>query len=237
MLTAATTLPLIFAASPASVAGETSAPRPEPQADEIVITGQPWPLTLNAKELARAVKAHRKLRAVYAPQSQLSFEVLRGSGSRSLDGIKLTFRSKNEVVPVVLDANRRFTLPALPGKGWKLVANRRGGFGILPLVMSPGTNDADRLLGDLRLQCEVGWAMAKPDLPIMMRAFAGAMGGVCKGSLVPFMIWSDRAIATASVSSGARTRPVDVTTDRHAYRPPLHDKTLPNSARVRFRYE
>ena len=195
-------------------------------------------MSLDAKELARAVKAHGKLRGAYAPQSQLFFQVLSGPGGRNLDGLTLSFGSKDRSVPVLLDANRRFTLPELPGKGWKLVGNRRSGsFGVMPLVMSPGTTEDDRLLGDLRLQCQVLWEMGKPDLSIFMRATASALGGFCKGSVLPFFVWSDRLIGRASVSNGGLSRPVYISEDRHAYRPPLHDRTLSHASRVRIRYE
>jgi len=210
----------------------------ESKVDEIVVTALSKPLTLNSKELTRAVKAYHKLRAVYAPQSQLLFQIVGAAGSdrRVLEDLKLTLRSKEGSVPVPIDADRRFTLPTSVGKGWTLIANRRVGFGILPVVLSPGTGTSDRLLGDLRLQCEVQWAMAKPDLSIVMRATASAFGGFCKGSVLPFFEWSDRAIASASVSAGALIRPVYVTEDRMAYRAPVHDKNLPHSARVRVRY-
>lgn len=209
-----------------------------PRGDEIVVTGSWKPMSLDAKELSRAVKAHGKLRGAYAPQSQLFFQVLRGPGGRSLDGLTLTFRSKKGSVPVLLDANRRFTLPEPPGKGWKLVGNRRSGsFGVMPLVMSPGTADDDRLLGDLRLECQVLWEMGKPDLSIFMRATASVLGGFCKGSVLPFFVWSDRLIGSASVSSRGLARSIYITEDRHAYRPPLHDKTLSHTSRVRVRYE
>ena len=107
----------------------------------------------------------------------------------------------------------------------------------MPLVMSPGSSLDDRLFGDLRLQCEVLWEMGKPDLSILMRVTANAFGGFCKGSVLPFFVWSDRPIRSAWVSNQGLTMPVYISEDRHAYRPPLHDKTLPHAARVRLRHE
>lgn len=229
---------LILVALPLEAPATAQAASDPPQGDEIVVTGTWKPMSLNAKELARAVKAHGKLRGAYAPQSQLFFQLLHGPGGRNLDGLTLSFRSKRGSVPVLLDANRRFTLPALPGKGWKLVANRRSGsFGIMPLVLSPGTAEDDRLLGDLRLQCQVLWEMGKPDLSILMRATASALGGFCKGPVLPFFVWSDRLIGSASVSNRGLSRSVYITQDRHAYRPPLNDKTLPHTSRVRVQYK
>lgn len=237
MPAAAIALTLIVLAPPAAVPANASAMKTEPRADEIVVTGLSKPSTLNAKELARAVKAHREGRAAYAPLSRLFFVVEPIPRGRSLDGMTLTFRSKGGIVPVMLDADRRFVLPTLPGKGWKLVANRRiGSFEILPLVMSPGTADADRLLGDLRLQCHVLWTMVKPQLSILARATAGALGGMCRSSVIPYFEWSDRAIAKAWVSSGSLMRQIELSQGGHAYPLPVHDKSLPNGARVRFRY-
>lgn len=223
---------MLILLTPLAAAPPAAAP---PRAEEIVVTGARKPLTLSAKTLARAARAHRKGRPVYAPQSRLSFEVRSGPDRRSLQGLTLTFRSKDKVVPVVLDADHRFVLPELPGKGWKLVANRN--VGVVPLVMSPGTSDADRMLGDLRLQCHVLWAMEKSELPIWARATAAAFGGLCTSPLLGYLEWSDRAIKTAFVTDGGLPRPLFVSSDRHAYRPPLYDKTLPHTARVRFRYE
>lgn len=222
----------LFALSPAPSADRATAP----QADEIVVTALSKPLKLHSREVARAIKAHRKLRPLYAPNSQLFFQLMAASDQRSLDGLTLTLRSKDGSVPVPIDADRRFTLPASTGENWTLIANRRTGFGILPVVLSPGTDDSNRLLGDLRLQCQVTWAMAKPDLSLAMRATASLFGGFCKGSILPFFEYSDRAIASASVFARGPARPVDVTQDGMNYRPPVYDKTLPHTARIRLRY-
>jgi len=220
-----------------SASGQVPVAPAEPQAQEIVVTGS-RAKSLDRKKLARALKAHRSGRSIYAPQSQLFFTMRPTPGAPGLEGLKLAIRTKTGVMPIEIEGGRRFVLPEQIKGKWKLVTNRTSdSFAIEPLVMSPGTSSADRLLGDLRLQCAVVWAMEKPDLPVWMRAFAGAFGGLCTGSIIPYFEWSDRAIAEASVSTGGVTKAVYVTADRHAFRPPVGDKTLPHTARVRFRYQ
>lgn len=203
--------------------------------DEIVVIGPRDQFKLASKQLKRASKAYAKGRPAYAPESRLYFVAWPGKVGPGLANLRLTLRSKTRSVPVALDAAHRFVLPDLAGEDWELVANRRSeGLKITPLVMSPGTSDADRLLGDLRLQCNVMWAAE--NVPFVLRAAFDAAGG-CRSSKIGFYFQSKRAITDATVSTGGVVKPVHVmkATPRF-YRAPVSDKTIPNSARVRFRF-
>lgn len=231
------TLTLVFLASSGSMSTGAARAHLEPEAQEIVVTGSKSS-TLDAGKLARALRAYEEGRRVLAPQSKLFFAVKPGPKARGLEGLKLTFHSRGLTVPIPIDGDRRFALPALTDKNWKLVANRGGeAVVITPIVLSSGTSPSDRLLGDLRLQCAVGWAMEKPDLPLWMRALASALGGMCKSSALPIFEWSDRAVTRASIIVGSRSEELRVTADRHAFLPPLHDRTVPHTARVRLVYQ
>lgn len=224
---------LIILASP--VIAATGRPIEQVSTDEIVVIGSRDQFRLSSKQLKRALKAYAKGRPAYAPRSRLYFEASPGKAGRNLENVALTLRSKTRSVPVVLDAANRFALPDLAGEDWELLANRRSdSLVITPLVMSPGTDEADRLLGDLRLQCDVMWAAM--DVPFVLRAGFDAAGG-CRSSRIGFYFNSRRAIADATVSDGGVVKPVSVMkTDRRSYRAPVSDKTMPNSARVRFNF-
>ena len=101
-------------------------------------------------------------------------------------------------------------------------------------VMSPGTNAADRLLGDLRLECEVGWAIARQSIAVGQFT---DVAGTCKSGQLEFYANTHRRIADARVVAGSIARPVMLSPDRYSYRLPVADRTLPNSARVRFRFD
>lgn len=208
------------------------------EVDEIVVTGFSKPYKLTGRQLAAALKAYRKYRPLHAPQGKLLFEVSRRIASRNPDPLRLSLRSGASVIPVALDASSRFVLPELAGKGWELVANRgSGAIKIQPLILSPGSTEADRALGDMRLQCEVTWAaFVKPGLPFLLRGVAAAVNA-CHRSDFALMQSVDRKIAAASIVAGTSVTPIKLGTTGMSYRYPGHDKALPNWARVRFRYD
>ena len=98
--------------------------------------------------------------------------------------------------------------------------------------------DAELLgrLGDLRLQCEVGWAISREAIAAAPAgAFTRVVGG-CGSSQGAIHAGSVRAVADAAVSVGALTLPVRVTDGGYRYSVPLGYERLPDAARVRFRY-
>jgi len=215
------------------------APAPEAAVEDqaISVVGFKNPYRLTVKQLRDAARAYRKGRPVYAPASILYFEVKPARPGESLDGVTLTLRSADRAIPVPLDSANRFVLPELGSDDWQLVANRsRAGLVVRPVVMSPGTSEDDRMLGDMRLQCEVHWAIEKRHMSVFARGAFAAAGG-CQSSSFAIYARSDRAIAHASVTAGPVSRPVQVLRDGYLFRAPLHDKKLPNSARVRFSFQ
>lgn len=213
-----------------------SAPPPLPETDEIVVTGFSKPYKLTGKQLATAARVYRKYRPGYAPQAKLLFQVA-SKGRRDLSGLKLFLQSKNASIPVVLDEAARFVLPELAAGDWTLVANRgSGSLQINPLVLSPGTTEADRTLGDMRLQCEVTWAaFVKPELPLVVRGLVAPFNA-CRRSDFALYQSVTRPIASVSILSGDVLKPVKLGKGGTSFRYPGYDKTLPHSARVRFRY-
>lgn len=223
---------LLFAAAAQASAPASPAPVVEP--DEIVITGYSKPYKLNLRQLANAARVFAKYRPVYAPRSQLLFEVRRKSG-RDLSGLRLSLRSKTADIPLVLDAQSRFVLPAAIDKNWQLVANRgSGSLKIYPVVLSPGTSASDRMLGDMRLECEVVWsAFVRPELPLLVRGVTAAINA-CRRSDFGFYQDVEQPIKAASITAGASVTPVTLGANGWSFRYPGYDKRLPNDARVRF---
>lgn len=216
-----------------SVAPVAVAP-PADADDEIVVTGFNKPYKLDGKQLATAARVFTKYRPVYAPQGRLLFEVRRKSGA-DLKGLRLSLRSKTSDMPLVLDAQSRFVLPAVVDKNWQLVANRgSGSLKIYPIVLSPGTSASDRRLGDMRLQCEVMWsAFVRPELPLLMRGAAAAFNA-CRRSDFAFFQDVEQPIKAASITADSAVTPVRLGSNGSSFRYPGYDKRLPNDARVRF---
>ena len=93
----------------------------------------------------------------------------------------------------------------------ELTVNRKAGsVRWLPYVRSAATSDTIRRLGDLRLTCEVHWAIDKETLPFAMRTAMGALGGPCnfvsqKGT---YSFAEARRIMAATISYDGKSAPV-----------------------------
>lgn len=202
-------------------------------ADEIVVTA---PCALTARQLRPALKAFRDGRTARAPASRLFFEADPGARRDGVSVSSLRVRADGRTRPIPADAEGRFAMPDVRGRDWAIVGPcHDGALAISPLVMSPGTDAADRRLGDMRLQCDVGWAIAREAVAEAAGAFTRVVGG-CRSSTDTIHAGSVRAIADADVSAGALTLPVRVSEGGYRYSVPIGDIRLPDAARVRFRY-
>lgn len=203
--------------------------------DEIVVTGRREG-TLDLPRLLKAQEAFRAGRPTYAPTSSLYMQLRPGPGV-AIEGMTLVLRDGDRSIPVPIDAAGRFILPDVPTGGWELVHNRgMGRLAVRALVMSAGATETDRPLGDLRLQCRAGWELAKADRSFIARSGFGAMGG-CSSSKFAFWFRAPRPIAGALLETDGRSRELPLRPDGSAFRAPLGDRSIPNSARIHVRQD
>ncbi len=222
-----------MAQAPAPEAG-TQAPAQAPDDGEILVVGDNGrSYRLSADQLRDMARAWRQHRPAFAPAADLTFKV-EPRGDAALDGLALILSNEDdgEALEIALDADRLIRLPVermVEGK-WRLRANRpRAGINLRPRVFSPGTDDRNRRLGDMRLQCRVWWAFANNDLPIWVRA-GGNLIGLCNSSRVALFATPEVSFSTARMMPG--DLPVEIGGDRKSVRWPLHDRTMSNDARM-----
>lgn len=205
----------------------------QPASDEIVVTGV-LESTLDLPRLLKAREAFLGGRATFAPTSSLFFQ-LRTAAGVQLAGITLAMRSGDQRIAVPIDAEGRFTIVDIPPGHWELVHNRGAGrIAVRALVISAGATEMDRPLGDLRLQCRVGWELAKANYSFIARSGFSAMGA-CSSSKMAFSFHAPQAIQAVTLSNGDNVRGLLVQPGQRAYRAPLGDKVLPNTAMVHVR--
>lgn len=229
-----TALVLGLAALPCSPSIGQELQQEQPASDEIVVTGVRVS-TLDLPRLLKAQDVFRAGRATFAPTSSLYFQ-LRPAAGVALAGMTLALVSGDQRIPVPIDAESRFTLPALPAGRWELVHNRGAGrIAVRALVISAGATETNRPLGDLRLQCRAGWELAKAKYSFIARGGFSVMGG-CSSTNFAFFFRTPQAIRDATLSAGAKMVELPVLADRSAYRAPLGDKALPNTAMIHVRY-
>ena len=244
-------LPLILALAPAlALAPPTTATHsPEISAAasasseefaEIVVDGLRSPYRLTPTQLREAIDAYAAQRAQHAPDAPLRFEVFGFRTDPTLAGVRFRLLADNgDAIPIVLDANGRFTLPTIDysAKLYALQADRRSGsVRVRPLILSPGSSVEDRRLGDVRLNCAVAWAMMRQTLSVVARGMVGAVGGACASGDISVFFKTDRPIASATVVAGDAVKPVPLGPDGGSFRYIGYDRALPDEARIRLTY-
>lgn len=167
---------------------------------------------------------------------------------RQVDGVSgnalaLNLVSDKASTPVLLDAERRFTLPR-DQQAWDdnadLVVNRKPGLYIgLPDIRTPGVPADARRLGDLRLQCEIAWAIVKDDVGILQRTALTVLGGPCHTSMARIGVRAPKRLSGVTLVAGERRESLDarrILADGRFFAAPYHDGSWPDDTLVEFQY-
>lgn len=200
---------------------------------EVEVVGLRDPFRLTANEVAAGLAVLRRERPSLAPQGTAYLEI--GDATSATDSkrlrLKLVPADGGEPITVSSDAEGRFALPDVPA-GYTLFTNRRNA-SARPMiaVYSPGTSPRDRRVGDLRLECDVWWAMIRGRVNFAVRAM---LGNPCTSKRFAKYNDADGAIAQAVVVWSTAARPVELSRNRRRYRSPVFDRSLPADARVQI---
>jgi hypothetical protein len=216
-------------------------PAPDEAAfEDIVVEGVKSPYRLTPKQLREGVAAFAADRASLAPAATLRFKVFRYTIDPALRGVRFRLLADNgDAFPIELGEDGSFTLPAIDfdKQGYALQANRKAGnVRVSPLILSPGSTESDRRLGDLRLFCSVGWAMMRQSLSVAVRAMVGTVGGLCASSKIGAYFQTEKPLASGRVVASGAVTPISIRTDGSAFRYPGYIKSLSNDARVILEY-
>lgn len=162
-----------------------------------------------------------------APDAPLRFMLIPATPKARLDGVTLHLSADNLSIPIPLAADGGFILTrdkTAYDANADLVSNKkRATLRWRADIHTPGLPPNVRRLGDLRLECEIRWAVEQDDLPFVRRNLFRLAGGPCHSSLihVPYPVF--RKLLAVQARSGERTLDIRITEDRQRYVPPLHD--------------
>jgi hypothetical protein len=192
-------------------------------------------------DLLEGEAAFKKYRQ-YAPQADLSFflETAKPGGTvPEQTTLALQTEEKDLNVPVAVDG--KFVLPDEKQVGTKeadLVANRaEGTLAIVPTVRSPGDTPTRIRLGDLRLQCEVSWAIEKQGAPKAIRAFFFVGGRMCHSSKIAVNYFHGaRRLSRVELSYGKREMDATIRPNGLTYWIPIGDTSWPDDSIVTLTY-
>ncbi len=151
----------------------------------VLVQGLGNPATASYAKLLRGAKAFADNHAL-APLAPLRFRVV--DVKKSDVPTKLRLEAGDTIIPITLDDQGLFELPAVDVVGsadGELVTNRKAGEVMVgPYIASPGTTRESQRLGDLRLWCEVSWAIEGDDAPMMVKMLNSVTSGTCKSAKI-----------------------------------------------------
>ncbi|MCX7219827.1 MAG: hypothetical protein NTY70_13095, partial [Burkholderiales bacterium] len=181
-LTSPLTSPLSNQASAETAAASAAEASAEPIAEvDVSATKNPdWkPYRVMLKGLTAFEQQH-----ALAPQASAKFILKPRNATAALSGVALRLASDAHSLPIALADNGTFSLPrdaqAEQDNAELMINRKKELFRWWPYVRSPQLAAHQRRLGDLRLECQMFWAIHYDDLPFMARNFVRALGGPCK---------------------------------------------------------
>ena len=176
-----------------------------------------------------------------APGAELRFILEPRRADVDMHAIALRLESDEAGMAIPLGERNIFTLPVEQGPLYdkaELTVNRKAGsVRWIPYVRSTATSDTIRRLGDLRLACEVHWAIDKETLPFAMRTAMSAMGGPCnfvshKGT---YSFAEARRITAATISDKGKSAPVPFS--GASFTPPLREQDWSDDSVVELTFD
>ena len=176
-----------------------------------------------------------------APGAQLRFILEPRRADVDMHAIALRLESDEAGMAIPLGERNIFALPVEQGPLYEkaeLTVNRKAGsVRWIPYVRSAASSDTLRRLGDLRLACEVHWAIDKDTLPFAMRTAMGALGGPCnfvsqKGT---YSFSEARRIMAATISFNGKSAPVPFSGS--SFTPPLREQDWSDDSMIELTFD
>lgn len=217
-----------------SLGGSFSFGQVSPQREEeVLVNASKRPFSFDAKAMQRAAAAFNESRQL-APKAPLRFRAI--DRAPTGDALRIWIERGDTVETISTDSDDLLTLPnSAFADGAHLRANRsKESLTLSPEVLSPGTGPNVRRLGDLRLQCRVGWALMIDETPLYIRTSFAMAGGMCKSGKIAYYPYAGFRVSNAEWRGITELHTVPVT-KTGMYRPPIHDRSISDDAIIELK--
>jgi hypothetical protein len=195
------------------------------------------------KPYAAMLKGLRRFQEKHdmAPTAELRFILIPRRPGVDMNALQLRLDSAEASIEIPLQEGNIFNLPVgseLDAEKTELTLNRPAGLvRWLPYVRSSKTSDTVRRLGDLRLACEVHWAIDRVTLPFAARSAISALGGPCNAvsGKLTYSFIETRRVIRATISQDGITESVPV--GDYSFTPPLREERWSNDSVIELQFE
>lgn len=208
------------------------------QEERVEVPNYKDPFLKSYTQMLKGLRAYEEQHQ-HAPQSELYFILLPVSGKSDLKGLAMRLASDDESIPVPIDESGRFKLPLVEQKKdgeYDLILNKpKSQFRVRPYVKSAGLPDDSKRLGDLRLECQVRWAIEKQDVSAVFLTYVGllASGNPCTSRTVSVGFFAPQGVGTVTLDT-PREKIVEKVTPYTAYHFPIWDTTISDDSLIKY---
>lgn len=181
--------------------------------------------------MLRGLDAFDKYRQL-APASSARFVLRPQQADLKTDDIALAIVGQQTNIDIPVAADGVFALPrnraAIDDNAELVISRKKGLFLWRPYIRSPNLPSGALRLGDLRLECEMRWAVEKGDsVSVSRRTLLTLLGGPCRLRWSGYYIRHPHRVSGATLVTEGRSEPQPpdrILNDDLVFSPPLHDE-------------
>ena len=220
----------------------TAQSQPASESAQVVeVSGIKNPELKPYRQMAKGIDAFEKFHDL-APGAALRFQLLSDTREIDFKNVTLGIAGKETDIDLQVANNGTFTLPRLAtgsDPNSDIVSNLpKGQLRWRGDIRSPNVPENARRLGDLRLECEIGWAVNREDMPFMTRNSLSLLGGLCHSKLIGLRAQAPKPLASATLVLGERRQSVPIDGKmKRIFMPPLADTSWSDDTLIVFDYE
>ncbi|MBC3872681.1 hypothetical protein [Undibacterium flavidum] len=206
--------------------------------NRVEISSYKGPELRSYAQMLKGLIAYREQHQL-APDSELYFILIPKSKNVAVQGLTMRLASDETSVNIPIDAGGKFQLPLIELKKddeYDLILNKpKGQFYIKPYVKSANLPDDAKRLGDLRLECQVRWAIEKQDVSVVFNTYVKllASGNPCTSRTVAVHFFAPSDAKFVTLDTAKSTFSYEIRPDKQ-YTLPIWDTALSDEGLVKY---
>jgi len=218
---------------------DTVAPAPEQPLPQVVVSSLKDAYKTAYRNIQKALTAQYD-NPQLAPQARMRWALFARDGAPVTGPLPITIAGANGHITILQDGDGAFELPAaVPELGDDVelrIGAKRGDVILVPLVETGGIDASSRRLGDLRLECEMGWRLEYDDIPVALKAAMKLMGSPCGSKHFDYPFHVRRKLKSATIAHDGQATGLRLGWRSMDFHAPLYDDKLGNDTLVTLDY-
>ena len=189
------------------------------------------------RSMIKGLDAYEKMHDL-APTAAFKYRLVAQNDSVQITGTNMRIAGDVISIAVPIETDGSFSLPrneqAISEDAELILNQKRHSMRWRPNIRSEGLAPNQRRLGDLRLECEIRWAVEYDDMFFLRRTLFNLEGNPCHSAMVSVIFYEDQQLKSVSLIDGEKRKLFSAKDMQYTL--PLHDSTWSNDSLIEFEY-